>query len=409
MIRVAIVHDWLTGYRGGEKCLQEILRLYPAADVYTLVHVPGTTTPEIDARVRGSSLLNRLPGVRRYYRVLLPLYPWAARYGFPDLSAYDLVISISHAAAKNVRVGPRTVHISYILTPMRYIWDQVREYLGPLAPLAWPLVVALRRWDRAGAQGVDQFVAISRFVAARVRCFYGRRAEVLFPPVLTEAIQARREGERGEAFLCAGALVPYKRVDVAIRAFAERPSDTLWIAGSGPEEARLRALATPNLTFLGRVSDAELYNRMRRCRALIFPGTEDFGMTPIEAMAAGRPVIGHFSGALRETVIGLKDWGSSQLAADHASGVFFRGDRDSLAQAIERFCQVETQFRAHVAVEQAAAFSLQRFRSDWGEMLSRLALTCSREKRPLCDALSREYEQRCPQREAPPQVQGAVR
>lgn len=390
MTRVAIVHDWLTGYRGGEKCLQELLRLYPAADIYTLVHVPGKTTPEIDARVRGTSMIGRLPGVARYYRALLPLYPVSLNF---DLSSYDLVISISHAAAKNVRVGPNTVHVSYILTPMRYIWDQVREYLGPFTPLAWPLVLLLRAWDRAGSRGVDHFVAISRFVAARVRCFYGRSADIIFPPVDANGIPVRAEGERGEAFLCAGALVPYKRVDLAIQAFAGRPQDTLWVVGAGPEFKRLQGLASSNVKFLGRLPDAELYDRLRRCRALIFPGTEDFGMVPIECMAAGRPVIGRFSGALRETVVGLRAWGSSPLAAEEATGVFFRGDRRSLHAALDLFSRVETQLCARAAVSQAARFSVERFQREWGEMLRRLTAALPVAKRPIAERLLQEFRE----------------
>ena len=390
MTRVAIVHDWLTGYRGGEKCLQELLRIYPSADVFTLFHVPGKTTPEIDARVRATSFLGKLPGVARSYRALLPLYPIALDF---DLSSYDLVISISHAAAKNVRVGPNTLHVSYILTPMRYIWDQVREYLGPLTPLAWPLVLLLRAWDRAGSRGVDHFVAISRFVAARVRCFYGRPADVIFPPVDTSAIAPRAEGEPGEAFLCAGALVPYKRVDVAIQAFAERPQDTLWIVGAGPELKRLQNLATPNVQFLGRLSDQELHDRLRRCRALLFPGTEDFGMVPIESMAAGRPVIGHYSGALRETVLGLKTWGSSPLAAEESTGVFFRGDRRSLRSALDLFSRVETRFCARSAISHAAHFSVDRFQEEWGEMLGRLTHSLPAGKRLVAERLQREFRE----------------
>ncbi|MFM1849081.1 MAG: hypothetical protein RL417_2555, partial [Pseudomonadota bacterium] len=162
-MKVAIIHDWLTGLRGGERCLQAFLEMYPEADIFTLVHVPGSTAPEIDARVKETSFLQKLPGVRRYYRALLPLFPRAIR-SF-DLSGYDLVVSLSHAAAKNVQVPQGTLHLCYCFTPMRYIWDQVGVYFGRFTPLLWPIIRALRSWDRRGSKGVDHFIAISDFVA----------------------------------------------------------------------------------------------------------------------------------------------------------------------------------------------------------------------------------------------------
>lgn len=371
-MKVALVHDWLTGMRGGERCLEAFLRIYPEADIFTLVHVPGATTAAIDARVRGVSFLQRLPGIRRYYRLCLPLFPRAAR-SF-DFTGYDLVVSLSHAAAKNIVVPPGTLHVCYCFTPMRYVWDQVEVYFGKLTPLLWPLVRALRAWDRRGSAGVDHFVAISDFVAARIRFFYKRSSDVVYPPVETSWIAPAAEGSRGEAFLYAGALVPYKRPDLVVRAFQELDAP-LWVVGGGPEEERLRALAGPNVTFLGRVSDGELADYLRRCRALVFPGVEDFGILPVECLAAGRPVIGLYDGALRETLTGVKPWESSRIDSGAPTGVFIPknrgGDLSALVDAIRTFMAREEEFTVRACVEQARRFSPERFVAMWGAAVAR--------------------------------------
>lgn len=371
-MRVALVHDWLTGMRGGEKCLRAFLDLFPEADIYTLVHAPGTTDPVIDARVRGTSLLQRFPGVRRYYRGLLPLYPLAAKRLRVD--GYDLVISLSHAAAKNITIGGGARHICYCFTPMRYVWDQAPHYFGRALPAVWPLISALRRWDTAGSHGVDRFTAISSFVRSRIRCYYGRDAAVIYPPVDSSHITPARPGSRGGHFLYAGALVPYKRVDLVVEAF-NRLKLPLCIVGTGPEERRLRALAGPTVHFLGWVSDPELAKLYRTCRALIFPGTEDFGMIPVECLAAGRPVIGLCAGGVRETVTGIKHWESQRLAAHAATGVFIQhkreGQLDALLEAITYFLTVEQEFEVETCVERARLFGPERFYSAWSDLLDR--------------------------------------
>jgi glycosyltransferase involved in cell wall biosynthesis len=374
-VKVALVHDWLTGLRGGEKCLQALLSLYPEADLFTLVHIPGKTTPQIDAAVKGTSFLDRLPGVRNYYRALLPFYPMASA-GL-DLAGYDLVVSVSHAAAKNVRISPHTRHISYCLTPMRYIWDQAHSYFGAAVYGLWPVLAGLRVWDRRGSSRVNQFVAISRFVSARIRCFYGRESEVIYPPVDSSWI--RRGGSEeslkaGEAFLYAGALVRYKRADLAVRAF-NRLGLPLWVAGSGPEERRLRRMAGPSVKFLGQVSDAELAELYGRCRALIFPGLEDFGMVPVECMAAGRPVVGLYGGGLQETVSGFKPWDpvyNSQLDTRHLTGVFMERTRaealDALIASMAFFLKHEGEFSPTACRRRAERFSLKTFFEGWSRL-----------------------------------------
>lgn len=376
-MKVALVHDWLTGMRGGERCLQAFLHIYPQADIFTLLHVPGSTSPLIDSRVKQTSYLQHLPAAKKVYRLCLPLYPHAIRRF--DFSGYDLVISLSHAAAKNICVPKGVPHISYCFTPMRYVWDQAEFYFGAATALLWPLIRSLRTWDKESSAGVTEFVAISDFVAARIRCFYGRHAEVIYPPVDTSWIEPAAQGRPGEAFLYAGALVPYKRVDRVVEAF-NAIGERLWIVGRGPEEARLRKLAGKNIEFFGHVPDRELSAFYRRCRALVFPGTEDFGLIPLECMAAGRPVIALHDGALRETLAGLKPWATQPgLDPSAASGVFIQNKQgdgekaqlDSLLTSVYYFIRHEQQFQVDSCVRQAQAFSPQRFFSSWDAFMKK--------------------------------------
>jgi glycosyltransferase involved in cell wall biosynthesis len=375
-MKVALVHDWLTGMRGGERCLAQFLEIYPEADIFTLLHIPGKTTPAIDARVIKHSFLHALPNPARWYRHYLPLYPAAIRQF--DFSGYDLVVSLSHAAAKNITLrDPKTVHISYCFSPMRYIWDQAQSYFGTLTPLFWPLFAALRCWDSAGAKRVHHFVAISSFIKARIRAYYHRNASVLFPPVDTSWIRASTDAppsfKQGEAFLYAGALVPYKRVDLVIEAF-NILKEPLWIVGNGPEYDQLRAKAGPHITFFGHISDAELAERLARCRALIFPGVEDFGMIPVECMAAGRPVIAYNKGGLTETVRGVHHWQSptvwqAEISQGSATGVFInRSKCDTLSELIKAvtfFIAHESAFEPRACIERAAEFSPEQFKMRW--------------------------------------------
>lgn len=373
-MRVALVHDWLTGMRGGEWCLMAFLAIYPDADVYSLIHVPGTTSPVIDKAVRGTSFLQKLPGIRRYYRLLLPIYPNAARS--IRLDGYDLVISLSHAAAKNVKVPDLTHHVCYCFTPMRYIWDQAEQYFGRFAGLLSPVGRRLQEWDVQGAEGVDDFVAISNFVAARIRRIYKRRSTVIHPPVETDWIQKGRSDaclallgqDCDPAFLCAGALVPYKRIDVAIEALKDT-NFKLWIVGDGPQRKELQRRASSNIRFFGRQNDEVLGSFMRHSRALLFPGVEDFGMIPVESMAAGKMVIGVDRGGLRETVQGMRPWGTSGVAAEEASGVFISprhyGHASPLLSAVQFFCHHEHQFNAEQAKQRAQRFSPATFFDAW--------------------------------------------
>ncbi len=378
-MKVALVHDWLTGMRGGERCLHAFLQMYPTADLYTMLHIPGTTSALIDSRVTKTSFLQNIPKISKYYRHCLPLYPAAIRQF--NLDQYDYVISLSHAAAKNVTIrNPRTHHLCYCFTPMRYIWDQAYHYFGSATPLLWPAIHWLRGWDRRGSESVEKYIAISKFVAARIKCFYGRSADVVHPPVdlswLAPArVQENGSFKKGEAFLYAGALVPYKRPELVIEAF-NQIKEPLWVVGSGPEERRLKDMAGPHIQFFGKVSDADLASIYAHCRALIFPGVEDFGMVPIECMGAGRPIIGLYAGGLKETLRGIKPWDRKQskaLETRGATGVFFPAITadpvSSVISAVYYFMDREETFSSGACIAQAELFSAQGFRQTWSQRI----------------------------------------
>jgi glycosyltransferase involved in cell wall biosynthesis len=302
--KVVLVHDWLTGMRGGEKVLESLCRLFPDAQIFTLVHVRGSVSELIERHPIRTSVIGRLPDPARHYRHYLPLYPAAVELF--DLDDVDVVISTSHCAAKAVVPTGRAVHICYCHSPMRYAWDQFDYYfgperVGPLASAGFRQVMAwLARWDRATATRVDRFVANSGFVAGRIARYYNRQASVLHPPVDTQFFTP--DGEAPEPyFLVVSALVPYKRIDVAIHA-AARLGVSLKIVGTGPEQARLRALAGPQVEFLGAVDDGTLRDAYRRAQAVVLPAAEDFGIVPVESLACGRPVIALARGGATETV-----------------------------------------------------------------------------------------------------------
>jgi glycosyltransferase involved in cell wall biosynthesis len=331
-MRVVLVHDWLTGMRGGEKVLEALAELFPTAPILTLVHIPGKVSRALESHPIEVSWLGRLPGARRHYRRLLPLYP-AAMATLP-VPPVDLVISSSHAAAKAVRKPPGAIHVCYCHTPMRYLWDLYDDYFAPgRAGLATRLAMRalrdpLRRWDLAAARGVDHWLANSANVQERVRRIYGSEARVLHPWVDLERFTPGpvADGDaNGGRYLVVSALVPYKRVDLAIAA-AARLGRGLDIVGVGPEGDRLeRAARDRDVRFLGWLDDRAVADAYRRARALVMPGEEDFGIVPLEAMASGRPVIACARGGALETVV------------DGENGVLFAPQtRDALAEAMLR-------------------------------------------------------------------------
>jgi glycosyltransferase involved in cell wall biosynthesis len=291
--------------RGGEKVLLSLARLFPGATIFTLLHVKGSVDAEIEQHEIRTSFLQHAPGVRERYRHYLPLFPAAAE-AF-DLRGFDLVLSSSHCVAKGVRPARHALHLCYCHTPMRYVWDRYADYFGPgrLGPLGRvvipPACAGLRAWDAASAARVHRFVANSHYVAARIRRYYGRDAEVIEPPVDAEFYTPAGDDRPGEYDLVVSALAPYKRIGLALEAY--RGTDrALRVVGTGPEESRLRAIAPPAVQFLGRVSDEELRELYRGCRAVLMPGIEDFGIVPLEAMACGRPAVVFGEGGGAETV-----------------------------------------------------------------------------------------------------------
>jgi glycosyltransferase involved in cell wall biosynthesis len=303
-LRVAIVHDWLTGMRGGEKCLEVLCDAFPDATLHTLIHRKGSTSPTIERMTIRTSPLQALPGVFRHYRKLLPLMPIAARSW--QVGDVDLVVSLSHCVAKAVRVPAGIPHACYCFTPMRYAWDGRDAYLEgwrdrPLKrALAGALLDRLRQWDRRSSDKVSHFVAISETIRDRISRCYGRESRVIPPPVDAD-FYTPDGSKRDGGYLVVSALVPYKRIDQAIEACV-RTGRRLTVIGEGPERTRLERMAGPEVTFLGWQPDEVIRDHYRRARALLFPGEEDFGIVPIEAMAAGCPVIALGRGGVAENV-----------------------------------------------------------------------------------------------------------
>ena len=354
--RVALVHDWLTGMRGGERCLEVFCELFPDAPLYTLVHVPGSVSPIIERRRIVTSFVQHLPRAASQYRRYLPLFPAAVR-AF-DLADHDLVLSLSHCAAKAVRRPPGALHISYCFSPMRYVWDLYDDYFGPRASFAVrtlmpPVAAALRAWDRRTG-GVDGFVAISQHIADRIGRVYGRSADVIYPPV--DTTRFRPAARVDDFYLVVAALVPYKRVDLAVAA-ANRLRRRLVIVGTGPEAPRLRAAAGPTVEFLGWLPDAEVADLYARCRAVLFPVVEDYGIVPLEAAAAGRPTIALARGGVLETMIGL-----GRADAPPTALFFEEQTEEALAKAIVDFEAAEHRFDPAALRARAAEFDTAVFR-----------------------------------------------
>ena len=354
--RVAIAHDWLTIPGGSEQVLLELLEMFPAAELFTSVYDPSVWPAQITGRPVHASSLNRLPGARSQYPKLLPLMNRAFR-SF-DLSRFDLVLSSSHAFAKNVRAPAGALHVCYCHTPMRYAWEEgflEGEEVGALArPLLSPLLAWLRRKDRAGASGPDVYVANSRHVAERIARYYGRPAQVVHPPIDVEHFLGLGRSEQ-DYYLAFGRVVPYKRVDLAVAACA-RLGRRLMVAGDGRALEAVRRQAGPEAEFLGKVPDERRDELLGGARALLFPGEEDFGIVPVEAQAAGAPVIAYGVGGASESVL------------DGETGVLF-GEQSvgALAAAIERFEGLRLD--SDQARQNARRFGRERFRAEIAEVI----------------------------------------
>ncbi|MCI0465037.1 MAG: glycosyltransferase [Gemmataceae bacterium] len=355
--RIVLVHDWLTGMRGGEKCLEVLCRRWPRVPLFTLLHQPGSVSPLIERRPLHTSFLQHLPGVQRYYRYLLPLMPAAlASWRLPPC---DLIVSFSHCVAKSVRPPRDVPHVCYCFTPMRYAWHLRGAYFGAerfgrlKARIVDRLLERLRWWDQYTAERVTHFIAISRTVQRRIRECYGRDSEVIYPPVDTD-FYCPAPVAREHHYLVVSAFAPYKRLDLAIRACHQlrRP---LRIIGTGQDEARLRALAGPTVQFLGWQPNEVIRDQLRRCRALLFPGEEDFGIVPVEAQACGTPVIALGRGGVTETVLPLG-------GRRPPTGVWFTEQTvDCVTAALETFEAQAREFVPTVARRQAQRFNPRRF------------------------------------------------
>ncbi|MCB9126298.1 MAG: glycosyltransferase [Ardenticatenales bacterium] len=324
-MKVALVHDWLNQIGGAESVLIALKELFPEAPVYTSIYDP-TAMPAVMQRweIR-TSAMDRIPRIHQHHQAALPLYPFVWEQF--DFSGFDLVLSNKSGFCHGIITPPETLHLCYCLTPTRYLWNTdsylARENVGRLRrTLLPPLLTALRLWDHAAAQRVDGYAAISRAVQDRIENFYQQESTIIYPPVATERFAA---GEREAFFFIVSRLIPYKRIDLAVAAFNQLGLP-LVIAGEGRDRAALEAAAGPNVRFLGKVSDDEVADWMGRARAFIFPGEEDFGITPVEAAAAGTPVIAFGRGGARDTVI------------EGETGLFFdEPTADSLADAVRRF------------------------------------------------------------------------
>jgi glycosyltransferase involved in cell wall biosynthesis len=367
-MKTALVHDWLTGMRGGEKVLEVLCELLPGSDLYTLIYLPGRLTPRIENRRVFTSWLNRLPNVGRYYRYLLPLMPAAA--GMLKLRGYDLVVAVSHCVAHGVRVAGSTRFVCYCLTPMRYAWASLGSYFAGRRrrDVRYRLLRLLsgefRHWDRSAAGRVAEYVTISRTVQERVKSCYGRESTVIHPPVDTDYYRPV-PGPGGDFYLWTGALAPYKRIDLALEAFA-RLGSRLVVIGEGQDLSWARRVAPPNVRFLGRQPDRVLRRHYASCRALVFPGEEDFGIVPLEAQACGRPVIAYGRGGVLDTVVPLDENAPGRAA----TGLFFSEQSpESLMDAVRRFEQLHDRFDGDAIRAHALEFSRDRCKAALGRYL----------------------------------------
>jgi glycosyltransferase involved in cell wall biosynthesis len=367
-MRVALVHYWLVGMRGGEKVLEEMCRIWPDADIFTHVYEPGAVSDTIKQHKISTSFIQRLPAARRLYKKYLPLMPLALES--LDLSPYDLVISSEAGPAKGIVVRPDAVHICYCHSPMRYIWDQFflyRAHGGMITKLIMTAALpSLRQWDAVTAMRVDHFVANSAFVAQRIEKYYRRASDVVHPPVAIEKFSISDEID--DYYFTCGQLVGYKRFDLAVEAFS-RLGKRLIVAGTGEEAKRLKALAGPTVEFAGRVSDEEIARLLRRCRAFIFPGIEDFGIAAVEAMASGRPVIAYASGGALETVV------------DGVTGLYFNeASVESLTRAVLDFESRVESFDPQIIRAHSRKFDRTRFQVKLKAVVNRQLMRFSQSK-----------------------------
>ncbi|MFP1761492.1 glycosyltransferase family 4 protein [Lonsdalea quercina] len=360
--KVGIVTDWLVTYAGAEKVLKEMLAVYPKAELYSVIDFFDEKSRELIANKKATTtFIQKFPKAKKSYQKYLPFMPLAIEQ--LDVSAYDVVLSSSHAVAKGVITGPDQLHISYVHSPMRYAWDLQHQYLketglnkGMKGFIAKVLLHKLRLWDYRTANGVDHFVANSQFIARRINKIYRREADVIYPPVDISSFEFSDKKE--EFYLTASRLVPYKKVDLIVEAFAKMPEKKLLVIGDGSDMEKIKALAKPNIELLGYQSDAALIGYMQRAKAFVFAAEEDFGISPVEAQACGTPVIAFGKGGALETV--------RPLGVDKPTGLFFEQQTAaSLCQAVNDFEQLDGKLLAEDCRENALRFSVNRFQLEF--------------------------------------------
>lgn len=383
-LKIAIVHEWLASYAGSERVVEQLLLLYPQADVYAVVDfLPEKERGFLGNRQVRTSFIQRLPWAGKAFRHYLPLMPMAVEQF--DLQRYDLVLSSNHAVAKGVLTGPDQVHVCYMHSPIRYAWDLQNQYLqeaglnsGLKSGLARAVLHYLRIWDTRTAHGVDYFVANSHFIARRIHKVYRRTSEVIHPPVETSAFAG--SAPRGDFFLAASRMAPYKKMPLVVEAFALMPRRRLVVIGDGPDLARCRRLAAPNVEILGYQPFSVLRDHMLRARAFVFAGEEDFGIALVEAQAAGTPVIAFGRGGACEIV---RPWPHSALPTGL---LFHQQTAQAIADAVGCFLQHEAQFTKDNCVRNASRFAAQRFRNEMGNFVAAVVARHGRAGAPLSAA-----------------------
>lgn len=360
-MKVAIVHEWFSSYAGSEKVVEQILRCYPDADVFAVCDFLKPKDKHfLNNKKVTTTFIQRLPFAAKKFQSYLPLMPLAIEQ--LHMSAYDVVISSSHAVSKGVITGPDQIHVSYVHSPIRYAWDFQHQYLresglnkGLKGWLAKYLLHKIRIWDYRTAAGVNHFIGNSRFIARRINKVYGRQADVIYPPVNTDKFEFSEKKE--DFYLAACRMVPYKRVDLIVSAFAKMPDKKLVVIGDGSEMDKIKQLATDNITLLGYQDDAAMVDYMKRAKAYVFAAEEDFGISPVEAQASGTPVITYGKGGCLETV--------KPLGSDKPTGLFFfEQTADAICEAVNTFEKYADKIKPEDCREHALTFSEQRFRDE---------------------------------------------
>jgi glycosyltransferase involved in cell wall biosynthesis len=360
-MKVAIVHDWFVTYAGAERVVEQLLELYPEADLFSTVDfLPEGQRDFIKNKKIHTTFIQHLPGARKHYRSYLPLMPLAIEQ--LDLSGYDLIISSSSCVSKGVITGPDQVHISYVHSPIRYAWDLTHQYLeeanlnhGIKGWLAKVILHYMRMWDIRTANGVDYYLANSKFIARRIKKVYGREAKVIYPPVDIESFSYCEE--KGDYYLTASRLVPYKKVKLIVEAFNEMPDKKLLVIGDGPDFSKIKSIARANIILMGYQPFEVLKEKMQHAKAFVFAAEEDFGITPVEAQACGTPVIAYGKGGALETI------------KENETGIFFyQQDVESIVDAVTRLESLSV-IEPQKCRENAERFAIRRFKKETHEYI----------------------------------------